>query len=431
MPSSPASSVPFSHSVKFSNRASFMPTKKVSNLHMKARLLVPGFSLFCALSATAQLSGTFYFDKTTFAPGEPIFLYLKISNQGKSPKQINTTALPEQPFCAGYEINISRNPPDASSCPNFQFNGCSLDGQFSYKTIQPGGIYIERIFLNFYSELKIPGEYSIDAKHDDIGGWHDDSGRFGDDLKVESTLHLRVDAGAPATSNALFQPWVDQLHSRSRRKQIEAAMVLASLAPPSFEKVLLSFAHDPNLRSFAPLAFHHLNSPRSIAALAALLDGPYTGEQGKAARYLAETGDQRWRPLLLDVGEKNAGDLSFPAAAAELGGDKAIPMLVAAEKSPDRKFAAVNAVMAMGYTGSRAAIPYLLEDLKHPEADLADSANAALQLLTHRTAQAGEQTTPPADYPKWSQWWTREGATAPIYKAPQMSCAPLQLQTLP
>jgi hypothetical protein len=407
-------------------------TRRVSNLTMKARLLVTGLFFFRALSATAQLSGTFYLDKTTFAPGEPIFLYFKVSNQAKSPKQINTTALPEQPFCAGYEINISRNPPDASSCPKFLLNGCILDGQFSYKTIQPGEIYTERIFLNFDSELlKIPGKYSIHAKHDDIGGLHDDSGRFGDDLKADATLHLRVDAGAPATSNALFQPWVDQLHSRSRRKQIEAARVLANLAPPSFEKVLLNFADDPNLRRYAPLAFHHLNSPRSIAALAALLDGPFTNEQPEAALYLAETGDQKWLPLLLNAAEKNAGDSWFPTAAAELGGDKAIPMLVAIEKSPDRKFAAVNAATAMGYTGSRAAIPHLLEYLKGPETDLADRANGSLQLLTHRTAKAGAQITPAADYPKWSQWWKREGATAPIYKAPQMPCGPLQLQPLP
>jgi hypothetical protein len=381
----------------------------VSNLRMKVRLLVASLSVLCSVSATAQLSGQFYLDKTVFAPGEPIFLYVKVVNLGKSPAMINATQMPEAPSCAGYEINISRNPPDAS-CPNFKMNMCNMNGQFSYATVPPGGTYTERIFLNFDSELKDPGEYSIDADSK---------------LNIQAKLHLRVDADAPALDATAFQLWVDQLQSPEKRKRIEAARVLASLAPPSFEDVLLSFGDDPNLRFLAPLAFYHLNTPRGIAALAALVEGPSTNEQIEAVGYLAKTGDQKWLPLLLDAAQRYAGSSSFPTAAAELGGDRAVPMLVALEKSPDRKFAALNAVMAMGYTGSRAAIPALLEYLKSPDPDLAQRANASLQMLTHLTAKAGERITPPTNYPKWSRWWEGEGTTAPIYKATGDYCGPL------
>ena len=394
---------------------------------MKARLLVTGSFFFCALSATAQLSGTFYLDKTTFAPGEPIFLHFKVSNHGAREGILDITGLPEQPVCAGYLIEISRNPPIASACQNGYngyFEGCSYDGPISVQTIKPGKSFTERILLNFDSEVHEPGEYSIHAKYlDHIGGPENQ-------LNAETRLHLRVDRAAPGSSCALFQPWVDQLNFRDRRKRIEAAQVLASLAPRCFENVLLSFAHDPDLREFAPLAFHRLNSRRSIAALAALITGSSTNERGQAAFYLAETGDQKWLSLLLAAAEKNADDSWFPTAAAELGGEKAVPSLVSIEKN-QYHYAALNAVMALGYTGSRAAIPYLLEYLKRPELDIDERANGSLQMLTHRTAKAGGQITLIADYPKWSLWWKREGATAPIYKEPPIHCAPLQLQPLP
>jgi hypothetical protein len=79
-------------------------------------------------------------------------------------------------------------------------------------------------------------------------------------------------------------------------------------------------------------------------------------EQIEAAQYLARTNDQSWYPLLRDAAEKNARISSYPAYAAELGGEKILPVLVALEKSPDTKFTHLNAVMAMGSTGSRAAI---------------------------------------------------------------------------
>jgi hypothetical protein len=38
--------------------------------------------------AAGQLSGQFYLEKTTFAPGEPIFLYFQIVNERPQPETI-------------------------------------------------------------------------------------------------------------------------------------------------------------------------------------------------------------------------------------------------------------------------------------------------------------------------------------------------------
>jgi hypothetical protein len=141
-----------------------------------------------------------------------------------------------------------------------------------------------------------------------------------------------------------------------------------------------------------------------------------TNEQIDAARYRAKSGDQKYYPLLLEAARKNARISAYPAYAAELGGDKILPVLVDLAKSAD-SFTHLNAVMAMGSTGSRTSIPLLLEQLKSLDPDTSERASYGLQLLTHRTAiryRQGRNLQP--EYTKWSQWWEREGATAPIYR---------------
>jgi hypothetical protein len=180
--------------------------------------------------------------------------------------------------------------------------------------------------------------------------------------------------------------------------------------------VLLGFASDPELRRYAPLAFHRLNTARSVEALADLMkaSGPGTVEQLEAARYLAETNDQKWYPLLLDAAEKNAVIGNYPAYAAELGGAKILPELVSMAKNPQAR---QQAVMAMGSTGSKEAIPILLELLKDPDAGVSESAGYSLSLLTHRTsAQGSKSSDTHGEYMQWKKWWASEGATAPIYK---------------
>jgi len=124
-----------------------------------------------------------------------------------------------------------------------------------------------------------------------------------------------------------------------------------------------------------------------------------------------------WYPLLRDAAVKSARISAYPAYAAELGGEKMLPVRVALAGSLDTQFTRLNAVMAMGSTGSRKAIPLLLDQLKSPDINISDRASYALQLLTHRTAiQDPQNRERPAEYLKWSHWWTREGATALTYK---------------
>lgn len=275
------------------------------------------------------------------------------------------------------------------------------------RLLRPGQSYIERFLLNFDHEIGTPGDYWVQAKHS--GPVNPTAG------DAHAKLNFRVEEDTIAPSE--LQPWLDSLRSDDRRKRFEAARTLASIAPLPREETLLGFINNPDFRRYAALAFHRLNTPRSMDAMAELMQGPVTNEQIEAARYLAPTGDQRWYPLLRDAAEKNVRISSYPAYAAELGGDKALPMLIALAKSPDREFTGGNAIMAMGSTGSRNAIPVLLDYLNSPDVNISDRATYALQLLTHRTAVRDQfNRNRRTEYAKWSRWWQREGVTARIYK---------------
>jgi HEAT repeat protein len=268
--------------------------------------------------------------------------------------------------------------------------------------LQPGRSRVDRFLLNFKHEINAPGDYWVDVKRGGPGAAH-------------SKLHFQVDSNLVFPSGRL-QMWVDQLESSDREMRLEAARTLASLGPQSGESVLLNFSNDPELRKYAPLAFHRLGTARSLEALADLMkaSGPGTFERLEAARYLAKTNDQKWYPLLLDAAEKNAVMSEYPAYAAELGGDKMLPELVRVAKNPQSR---LQAVMAMGSTGSKEAIPILLELLKNPDTGVRNRADYSLSLLTHRKSPPDTKTSDTGvEYMEWKKWWASEGATAPIYR---------------
>jgi hypothetical protein len=142
---------------------------------------------------------------------------------------------------------------------------------------------ISNLVLNFDHDINTPGDYRVEAKH---------SGRRNPTQRdVQAKLNFRVEQDTIPPSQ--LQPWLDGLRSDDRSIRYEAARTLASVAPPSLEETLLGFINNPEFRKYAALAFHRLNSPRSMDAMAELMQGPVTGEQIEAAQYLALSDNQR------------------------------------------------------------------------------------------------------------------------------------------
>jgi hypothetical protein len=370
--------------------------------------------------ALGQVTGRFYLEKETFAAGEPVFLYFESTNSGEETQ--NVYKADPYSFCSGYEVNVSSDFARSSSCAPMWVGGSCLS---SDAPLEPGKTVTERILLNYEHRIESAGEYEIQAQRN--LSYAPASEQFSSattrPLEVHAHLTFRVDENA-VWGAADLQTWVEQLHSTDPAKRREAARTLASLAPKSLEDVLLTLADDPELRQWAPLAFHRLNTTRSLAALAKMLDTtkPGTYEHMKAADFLAESGDPKWFPLLLEVAQKNSKIANYVVDAAESGGDQILPTLLSMLQSSDTEFTRPIAISALGYTGSRSVIPILLSLLRDPDMGTSQRALYGLRQLMHRDIGGDHWfDNPQSQYPAWNKWWNAEGASAPIYKATECS----------
>lgn len=367
-----------------------------------------------------QVNGRFYIEKDTFALGEPVFLYFEATNSGTEIQ--NLLKADPYSFCSGYQIHVSSDLANNSSCAPMAFGGSCGS---SDAPLEPGKKVTERILLNYEHKIDSGGQYEIEAERNlSYAPGNEDffsTGTKKNSLEVHAHLIFRVDENAEWNETEL-QSWVEMLRSTDSTKRREAARTLASVAPKSLEDVLLGFADNPELRQWAPIAFHRLKISRSLAGLAKILDTtePGTYEHMKAADFLAESEDPKWFPQLLAVAQKNSKNGNYVYDAAESGGDQIIPTLLSMLQSPDTEFTHPIAVSAFGYTGTRSAVPILLGLLRSSDTGDAQRALYGLRQLTHRDV-GGDRwfDNPQSQYPRWVNWWNCEGETARIYKPRQ------------
>lgn len=362
-----------------------------------------------------QVTGRFYLEKDTYAVGEPVFLYFEATNTGTETQNISKADA--YSFCSGYLVHVSSDLARNTSCAPMGFGGSCFS---SDAPLGPGKKVIDRILLNYEHKIDSAGQYEVEAERNlsYAPGNEDFFSTRKYSLEVHAHLIFRVDENAE-WSETDRQSWVELLHSTDPAKRREAGRTLASLAPKSLEDVLLGFADSSELRQWAPIAFHRLNTSRSLAGLSKMLDTaePGTYEHMKAADFLGQSGDPKWFPQLLGVAQKNSKIADYVCDAAESGGDQILPTLLSMLQSPDTEFVHPIAVSALGYTGSRSAVTILLGLLRSSDPDDAQRALYGLRQLTHRDV-GGDRwfENPQSQYPRWVNWWNREGETAPVYK---------------
>lgn len=389
---------------------------------MASRLLIA--ALLAPSLCPAQVTGTFSLDKTTFAPGEPVFLSFTLHNYGIDPEEIQTA----DPYsiCSGYKVHITRDGSPPPTCFK-NFIGDCLAGAIS---LASGTSLTERILLNYHNDSRIdlgtvvstPGNYTVEATRGIA--FDPQSGKIftsPDHSEAHDTFHLRIDH-ALELPPTVYAPYILQLDSNDSEARREAARTLATIAPPTLEPLLLNFAtsKDPGIKQFAPLALSNLSTKASIAALAQMVvdNKPGTYESMTAADDLAKTHDPAWLPLLLEIADQHGA--MYLNYAADSGGDAAIAPLLTRLRSPDPDTRS-NAIFALGYTGSRAAVPILINLLPtqaNPDdasRNTALSADAALTELTHLYPEPGTDRIP-TWHSRWQNWWLTNSQTATIYK---------------
>jgi HEAT repeat protein len=372
-----------------------------------------------ASPASAQLQGRLYFDKDQYLTGEPIYLHFDLKNNGTDPVQVATG---NSYSCGGYQIEISSDPsPDTSSCAPLGIGGSCIIGGW---IIGPGETRQDKVLLNYEHDLSKAGTYKIRASRTLRYG-PPGAGRTistsGLQIKTEAQLDIRVDDGSTESLQAIFQPYVADLHSKDEERQREAARAIGSLAPSFLEETILSMVDSPGTLPFALIGLRHLNTPRSREILAGFVQGTigYSNEKEQAVKYLSEMEDKKYFPLLLTEAKSHEPDQArdYVLAAAQLGGEDAMPY-VSFLLTDQSAFSRANGVMALPKTGSRRAVSLLIELLRNPNVDVGRLASIGLIQLTHRSPfGAGRwfSDSPSNEYQRWIGWWTLRGDGMPIY----------------
>lgn len=379
-------------------------------------------SVLCLLpwgSALAQLQGNFSMEKQQYEVGEPVFLAFELTNIGK--ESVQFVRGDRYSMCGGYQIGVSSGPPLIhSSCDRGFVVSCPGAAQI----LAPGETRRERILVNSEHDLSKASTYEVHAtwvvKYGPVTeGFSFPAG--GQEFKAETNFQIQVTDGNPENLAPAFQPYLADLSAKDEERRLEAARVVGSLAPPFLEDTIISMADSPAILPFALMGLRRLNTSRSRETLAGIIQSTpgYSYWKERAIKYLSEMGDKKYFPLLLDVAKNQQPNQArdYVLAAAELGTEDAFPYLVSLLGSPD-VFSRANAIMALPRTGSRRAVPLLMEQLRDANPDVGRLASIGLMELTHHTAaQDGRLVSdaPPSDYFKWMHWWLQNGSSTPIY----------------
>ena len=399
---------------------------RVCNVAMIRRLLV-SVVLLCSASSLAQMTGELYLDKAVYAPGEPVYLNFRLTNHDTVPHQLSQSD--PDGFCSPFRVKVSSDPATGESCAKAQMFG---DCESVLLTLAPGESQTERLLLNYRHRIREAGEYEVAASREA------DPRSLGNSVRTEANLHFRVDASrAPEPST--LQALVDQLSSPDFGRRRDAELTLAATAPRELEDTLITLATAKRretalkpgdqfpcelpavaavreFEQFAPMALFNLHTERSLAALAELLvrSDDDSFESIESADYLAQTGDQRWLPLLRKKALSNPNRFAF--YVARMQGDDSISFLLELMHSQERKLDAKYAPSVLGQTGSPRAVPILIELLNTQDSS-ASEALRALRLLTRKTVEGNWRKDPSSQYPRWKSWWQQSQSTTRIYKA--------------
>jgi hypothetical protein len=189
------------------------------------------------------------------------------------------------------------------------------------------------ILVNFAHDLSKAGNYEIRAAQEMKYAAATGDVRLAgtQQFKVERRFTVRVVKADRERLEAIYKPYVVNLSSQDDEIQREAERAIVSGAPPWLEDTIVGMLRQYTSREFALLGLKNLNTARSRGELAKIVQNTSeeTEENLTAVRYLAELGDKKYFPMLVEIAKKQPANegREYVMAAAELGGDDAVPFL--------------------------------------------------------------------------------------------------------
>jgi len=312
------------------------------------------------------LTARFYPEKQMYFIGEPIFVFVEVTNSGELPVSIDGRY--GVPCFAPEPIEVVGIKQKQFQKWDMCYGGSAGSCISGTRIVEPGKKVIHGVLLNKWFNIDHPGTYEVRTRRR---------------IDIYSIPHLS--GGLP----------------------------IASLDVASEFKIVLTTGNEKQLMAaFEP----YIQKTTSQAATSAdPIVVQYYAEDAISA--LARTGDKAAIPVLKRIAEY--GQVGYREIAVfGLGhfGENVIPFLTAILRESELDMQ-VAAIRGLGISASHSAVPILIELLHNSELQLAKEARLSLAELTHYSVDSNLwiQDIAPREYEMWNKWWQKHGATAEIY----------------
>jgi hypothetical protein len=362
----------------------------------------------CTLAEAQALAARYHPEKASSPLGEAVFVLVELTNISSSTVQFD-----DGPCAQSFKpvVSIKHRPTD-------RLYGCTGGGTAgdclgSFVELKPGEKLLRRYLLPDGLEPDSPGDfdYAVERQITFYArvGSHKVVGR----QEVKETFTIHAVQANRARLEADYAPLVADLQSRDSLRHFVAVSAITQHPQEFLEPVILNLSQAPQTMSASITGLKKLGTDRAKKRLAELTGSGYEEYvRQPATTAIAELGDTSYCELMLQTMSLRHGYTSEIAArgAGLLCGEKAVPELIFLLQKPT--FPAYEIAYALGNTGSRTAVPILIELFSNADADIRRAAKEALYTLTHRQSNGDDSG---ADHQNWVSWWTLQGKTAEIF----------------
>ena len=375
----------------------------------------------CQVSVTARL------DQPEYLVGEPIFVFVDVTNAGAEPLGYST--------CDGHvELSVlggrRKAAPNLRGCFSGGFGSGGACGIDHPPLMQPGESVSFPYLLRGYRLES--GDYVLHASGAAGVRWFFGAGRnssafsghkIGDVVEgreFDVSISLAIRAGTDDELRGRYQRYVQEATDGAALTDswLRARQAIAEMAPAFLERTLLKFADQPETAELAVEGLAQIPTPTSRADLVQLYEKtPDLRFRGLIVEKLAgiATRDELSFLASLLPGHSNVFDDRIREFAAlgigKIGGDSAVAILEAAPRSASSNVRRAVATAA-GNTKSPAAVPVLIG--MYSDEEIHNDVCWALATLTHHRWCTGTQTVPETQS-KWLRWWGSNQSPLPIY----------------
>jgi HEAT repeats len=240
---------------------------------------------------------------------------------------------------------------------------------------------------------------------------------------VTESLPINVQGSSENQLQAVFQPYVEELHSPDLLKRGEAANAITVLAAPFLEDVLMEMTKS----SYASAAINALRNSGHCK------DPGSSGDPGlrrAAIGNLGRAGDTTYLPALLSLMQSDDKQIRYAAAeaAGNLGGAQAVLQLAALACSADAE-TRLAGTHGLGEAQASPAVPVLIGLLLDSDENVRHAAVTGLWVLTHHAALDSNQWSDVTSMQsaagvqkRWARWWSTHGKASKVHG--MADCAP-------